>query len=95
MKNHPPKNFNTFLQIGHIEGISYLVLLLVAMPLKYYAGMPMAVKIVGYLHGILFITYCIILALTMRKMNWSFLKGFYAFVLSLIPFGTFGLYKFK
>ncbi len=95
MENQSPKIFYTFLRIGHIEGISYLVLLLIAMPLKYYAGIPMAVKVVGYLHGILFVTYCLLLALTMRKMKWSFLNGFYAFVLSLVPFGTFRLNKFK
>jgi integral membrane protein len=95
MKNHPPKIFYTFLRIGHIEGISYLVLLLIAMPLKYMAGIPMAVQVVGYLHGFLFISYCILLAIIMQKMNWSFLKGFYAFVLSLVPFGTFWLHKFK
>ena len=95
MENQSPKIFYTFLRIGHIEGISYLVLLLIAMPLKYYAGIPRAVKVVGYLHGILFVTYCLLLALTMRKMKWSFLKGFYAFVLSLVPFGTFRLNKFK
>lgn len=95
MENQPPKIFNTFLRIGHIEGVSYLVLLVIAMPLKYYAGMPMAVRLVGSLHGILFVTYCIYLALVMRKMKWSFLKGFYAFVLSLVPLGTFWLHKFK
>ncbi len=95
MKNHPPKIFYTFLRIGHIEGISYLVLLLIAMPLKYMAGIPMAVQVVGYLHGILFISYCILLAIVMQKMKWSFLKGFYAFLLSLVPFGTFWLHKFK
>ncbi|MFM9944784.1 MAG: DUF3817 domain-containing protein [Bacteroidia bacterium] len=95
MENQTPKIFNIFLRVGHIEGVSYLVLLLIAMPLKYYYGMPLAVKYVGYLHGILFIAYCILLAITMQKMKWSFLKGFSAFVLSLIPLGTFWLYKFK
>lgn len=95
MKNHPPKIFYTFLRMGHIEGISYLVLLFIAMPLKYMAGIPMAVQVVGYLHGILFIAYCILLAMVMQKMKWSFLKGFYAFLLSLVPFGTFWLHKFK
>ena len=95
MENQPLKIFNIFLRVGHIEGISYLVLLCIAMPLKYYADMPMAVKIVGYLHGILFITYCILLVLVMQKMKWSLLKGFLAFVLSIIPCGTFWLHKFK
>jgi len=90
-----PPIFNYFLRIGHIEGISYLVLLLLAMPLKYYFGFPWAVKIVGYLHGILFITYCILLAMTMKQLKWSIFKGALAFILSLIPFGTFWLHKFR
>jgi len=95
MENKSTKIFNTFLHVGHIEGVSYLVLLLIAMPLKYYANIPEAVKVVGYLHGILFITYCVLLALVMQKMKWKLGKGFLAFILSLIPFGTFWLYKFK
>ena len=45
--------------LGNIEGVSYLLLLFVAMPMKYYFGMPMAVKIVGMAHGVLFILYIV------------------------------------
>ena len=48
--------------LGNIEGISYLLLLGVAMPMKYYFEMPMAVKITGMAHGVLFVAYCILLA---------------------------------
>ena len=95
MQTTAPSIFNNFLRIGHIEGVSYLVLLGIAMPLKYFANMPMPVKIVGYLHGILFVAYCILLIITMVKLKWSLVKGFLAFVLSLIPFGTFWLHKFR
>ena len=44
--------------LGNIEGISYLLLLGVAMPMKYYFEMPMAVKITGMAHGVLFVAYC-------------------------------------
>jgi integral membrane protein len=87
--------FGTFLKIGHIEGVSYLLLLFVAMPLRTYADMPKAVTIGGYIHGVLFIAYCVILAITMHKLKWSFTKGLFAFILSLIPFGTFWLNRFR
>jgi len=95
MQKETPAIFNYFLRIGHIEGVSYLILLCIAMPLKYMAGMPMPVKVVGYIHGFLFVAYCVLLLMTMIKMKWKLEKGFYAFVLSLIPFGTFWLHKFR
>ena len=75
--------------LGNIEGISYLLLLGVAMPMKYFFGFPMAVKIVGMAHGVLFIAYCLLLALQMRANKWNLLFGIYLFVATLIPFGTF------
>jgi integral membrane protein len=78
-------------QIGDIEGISYLVLLGVAMPLKYLAGQPKAVSIVGGLHGFLFVAFGIALIDVWRREKWSFGKVFLAFLSSLIPFGTFWL----
>jgi integral membrane protein len=85
-------NFNSiyFLRLlGNIEGISYLLLLGIAMPMKYFFGFPMAVKIVGMAHGVLFIAYCLLLALQMRANKWNLLFGIYLFVATLIPFGTF------
>jgi len=75
--------------LGNIEGISYLLLLGVAMPMKYYFEMPMAVKITGMAHGVLFVAYCILLALCMKNFNWSLKFGAYLFIATLIPFGTF------
>src|SRR5438552_3773981 len=43
--------------VGYTEGVSFLVLLGIAMPLKYFAGMPLAVTIVGAIHGLLWILY--------------------------------------
>ncbi|MEO7176180.1 MAG: DUF3817 domain-containing protein [Saprospiraceae bacterium] len=80
-----------FIQIGHAEGVSYLVLLLIAMPLKYMADMPQAVKIVGSLHGVLFVLYMIYLLLGAVKLKWPFSLLVKAFLLSLIPTGTFFL----
>ena len=71
------------------EGISYLLLLFVAMPLKYGSGIDMAVRIVGMAHGVLFLGYCVTLALAAQRLGVR-LSGL-AFVLSLVPFGTFWL----
>jgi len=79
--------------IGNIEGISYLLLLGVAMPLKYLADMPMAVKIAGSIHGFLFVSFMVALANVWKTEKWSFSKLAFAFILSLVPFGTFYLDK--
>jgi integral membrane protein len=75
--------------LGNIEGISYLLLLGVAMPMKYYFEIPMAVKITGMAHGVLFVAYCLLLVACMKKFNWSLKFGAYLFIATLIPFGTF------
>ena len=75
--------------LGNVEGISYLLLLGVAMPMKYYFEMPMAVKITGMAHGVLFVAYCLVLALCMKNFNWTLKFGVYLFIATLIPFGTF------
>lgn len=77
--------------IGDIEGVSYLVLLFVAMPLKYLAGMPQAVRIFGSIHGLLFVAFVIALLDVWRKRRWSLQKTAWAFLSSLYPFGTFFL----
>ncbi|KQL44666.1 hypothetical protein AN963_25185 [Brevibacillus choshinensis] len=80
-----------FRVIGIIEGISYLVLLGIAMPLKHFLDMPVAVKIAGSLHGLFFVLYIIALAHVTFKNKWSILKVAGAFIASLLPFGNFVL----
>ena len=53
--------------LAMIEGASFLVLLFVAMPLKYFAGVPMAVKVVGWIHGVLFAAVVMALVWTMIR----------------------------
>lgn|GEM_PF-72950 len=77
--------------IGNIEGISYLLLLGLAMPLKYMAGMPMAVKIMGSIHGALFVAFMYALFRVWIAEKWNLGKVTMAFLLSLVPFGTFYL----
>jgi integral membrane protein len=78
--------FTRFRVISFVEGLSYLILVFIAMPLKYFGGYPIAVKVAGMTHGILFILFCIALYMVMKKYKWKFL-GFQLFVYSLIPFG--------
>ena len=83
------KTFHWFRKVAMAEGISFLVLLGIAMPLKYHAGRPMAVTIVGGLHGALFVAF-IILAFMVKdqyKKNFGWLVK--AGLASIIPFGTF------
>ena len=78
-----------FRLIGFVEGLSYLLLLGVAMPLKYVWSLPIYVTVVGMTHGVLFILYCLQLFLTMHHHKWSFGYGIYLFFMAFIPFGTF------
>lgn len=71
------------------EGISFLVLLLVAMPLKYGLGIAIAVRIVGMLHGILFLAYLATLALAARDLGLR--RVALALLMSVLPGGTFWL----
>jgi integral membrane protein len=76
---------------GIVEGISYILLLVVAMPLKYFADLPMAVTIVGGIHGALFILYILTLAHVYFADKWSFNQGLIALIASVIPLATFYL----
>ncbi|HET6244330.1 MAG: DUF3817 domain-containing protein [Bacteroidetes bacterium] len=78
-----------FRLIALLEGISFLLLLFIAMPLKYYADIPLAVKYTGWIHGILFVLYLAALTHVFFANKWSLLKGILAVLASLVPFGPF------
>lgn len=78
-----------FRLVAIAEGISYMLLLFIAMPLKYMAGIPDAVKYTGWIHGILFMVYILALISVKVDRSWSFLKSIGAFVVSLVPFAAF------
>ncbi|MEO8339713.1 MAG: DUF3817 domain-containing protein [Nitrospirota bacterium] len=82
-----------FRMIALAEGVSFLTLLLIAMPMKYFMGLPEAVRVVGAIHGGLFMLYVGLLAVIHFRQRWSFLFSLCAFVASIIPFGTFILDK--
>jgi integral membrane protein len=75
--------------VAFLEGSSLLVLIGVAMPLKYFAGYPQPVRMVGMAHGVLFILYVVLLIQVTVEYNWGWKKFILAFVASVIPFGTF------
>ena len=76
----------TFLRtVTLLEAISYLILLFVAMPLKYVWGMPLAVKIAGSVHGGLFVLFCIALMRVLMQSSWPFSRAVLLFIASLLP----------
>lgn len=79
--------------IALVEGISYLLLLFIAMPLKYLAGFEAAVSVVGWAHGILFMLYVISVVETSYARKWPFRRILWAMIASVIPFATFVLEK--
>jgi integral membrane protein len=75
--------------IGYCEGVSFLVLLGIAMPLKYAAGMPEAVLITGWIHGVLFIAYVIAAVQAASANRWPHGRLALAFAAAVLPFGPF------
>ncbi len=78
-----------FQYIGRLEGASFLILLMLAMPLKYYAQWPVLVQIMGPLHGALFLAYCASVFMVGASADWSAKKQSLALVAAVLPGGTF------
>ena len=74
---------------GMVEGLSFLILLFVAMPKKYIGGDPSWVSSVGMVHGVLFVVFCWMLLSVWSNEEWSLKQLALPFVASLIPFGPF------
>jgi integral membrane protein len=85
------KKLDRFLKTGLAEGLSFIILLTIAMPLKYMANMALPVRIVGMLHGVLFILYTLYLLQAAIAYKWTISKTAAAFLLSFVPLGTFFL----
>ncbi|MGB0588653.1 MAG: DUF3817 domain-containing protein [Myxococcota bacterium] len=75
--------------IGMIEGLSYLLLLGIAMPLKYMAGMPEAVSVVGMAHGVLFCVFALALLNAHMDCEWTLKRSAFLFIAAVLPFGPF------
>ncbi len=78
-----------FRKTAFVEGISYLLLLFIAMPLKYLFDYPLMVKYTGWVHGVLFMAYAILLVACWVKYGWSFKRVVFFFIASLLPFVPF------
>ncbi len=87
------KQLSFFKWISILEGISFLVLLGVAMPLKYIFNMPEMVQHVGMAHGVLFIGYILGCLILIRPMNWSARESAIIMSCSLLPLGPFYVEK--
>lgn len=77
----------TFRLVSFIEGCSLLLLLFVAMPLKYYAGMPAVVWYVGMGHGILFMLFAALSLTVSHRQGWSVGYWLLVLLLGVVPFG--------
>lgn len=75
--------------IAFLEGVSFLILLLIAMPMKYVYDDPFLVQQVGKIHGALFVWYIILIVQSKFALKWSWLNFIMAGFASLIPGGTF------
>lgn len=76
------------------EGVSYLLLFALSMPLKYWAGIREPNLYIGYAHGFLFLAYLVLAVVLWRERNWKLKKLFYLVLASLLPFGTFYVEKY-
>jgi len=75
--------------INKIEGISFLILLFIAMPLKYSFGYPIATKIIGMIHGLLVFAFIYQVIEAKNEEGFSWKETAFYFGLSLLPFGSF------
>jgi integral membrane protein len=77
-----------FRVISLLEGLSFLVLLGVAMPIKYAAGDPSWVQVLGPVHGVLFVLFVLALSRAASAAGWAWPRVASAFVASVVPFGA-------
>lgn len=82
-----------FKWISILEGVSFLVLLLIAMPLKYIWDQPETVEVVGMIHGVLFVIYILGALLLFRPLSWDYKTLLLVCVSSVLPLGPFYVEK--
>ena len=80
---------NIFRIVAFLEGLSYILLLFIATPIKYMTGNPEYVKLLGMPHGLLFIAYLVLAFLIKKDMKWTNITFLFVLLASIIPFGTF------
>jgi integral membrane protein len=89
MKNFITTNIGRLRLIGFLEGISLLILIFIAVPLKYIYGNPILVKYVGQIHGILFLLFVFNTLRVGVEQNWKWKITLQVLIACIIPFGTF------
>jgi integral membrane protein len=75
--------------IGYAEGISLIVLLCIAMPLKYFAGKPEPVRVIGWIHGVLFVLFVVAAFVVYVQKKWPIKRFIVACLAAFLPLGTF------
>jgi len=78
-----------FRALSFLEGISFLLILFITMPLKYYFENPMPNKIIGMAHGVLFLLYIVFSFVIKRELKWNLKTLAIVLLCAIIPFGTF------
>lgn len=84
---------NIYRLTAFLEGVSYILLIFIAVPIKYLLNEAVYVKILGMPHGVLFILYIVFSIIAKIKYNWNFRKFLVISIASLVPFGTFYIDK--
>lgn len=87
------KLLSTFRIVALLEGVSYILLLFIATPVKYFANDPQYVKMLGMPHGLLFIAYIVMAVLMSKDMKWNNRILWIVLIAAIIPFGTFYIDK--
>ncbi len=80
---------NIFRLVAFLEGVSYILLLFIATPIKYISGDPQYVKMLGMPHGLLFMGYIVLAFMYKKETNWTINQFLIILIASVIPFGTF------
>jgi integral membrane protein len=88
-----PKLLPVFRITALLEGVSYLLLLFIASPIKWFLEDPQYVKMLGMPHGVLFMAYVVLAILISADMKWSTKTMWIVLIASVIPFGTFYIEK--
>ncbi|OUS02897.1 hypothetical protein A9Q86_02280 [Flavobacteriales bacterium 33_180_T64] len=84
---------NSFRIVALLEGISYILLLFIATPLRHFANEPMYVKLLGMPHGILFLIYIVLAIVVGQSLQWEKKTLAIVLIASVLPFGTFYIEK--
>lgn len=85
---------NLFKIVSLLEGVSYILLLFIATPIKYLQDNPEYVKMLGMPHGLLFVVYIIMAIMLKYELDWKGKTFGIVCLLSILPFGTFFVGKY-